>query len=51
MILERLGKCVEALEVIRGPLGGRLRSSFMFPHECLCFLNTVVLLPINLISY
>lgn len=23
MILERLGKCVEALEVIRGPLGGR----------------------------
>ena len=22
MILERLGKCVEALDVIRGPLGG-----------------------------
>lgn len=22
MILERLGKCVEALEVVRGPLGG-----------------------------
>uniref|UniRef100_A0AAQ5YX19 N-alpha-acetyltransferase 25, NatB auxiliary subunit n=1 Tax=Amphiprion ocellaris TaxID=80972 RepID=A0AAQ5YX19_AMPOC len=26
MILERLGKCVEALEVIRGPLGDKLTS-------------------------
>ena len=32
MILERLGKCVEALDVIRGPLGGT-NDSVLKDHQ------------------
>lgn len=43
MILERLGKYVEALEVVQGPLGGEEKKnvcsskeySGLFPVECL----------------
>lgn len=33
MILERLGKCVEALEVIRGPLGGKFLGWILHVHS------------------
>uniref|UniRef100_A0A8C1PZR0 N(alpha)-acetyltransferase 25, NatB auxiliary subunit n=1 Tax=Cyprinus carpio TaxID=7962 RepID=A0A8C1PZR0_CYPCA len=43
MILERLGKYVEALEVVQGPLGGEEKTlcsskenSGLFPVECMC---------------
>ena len=34
MILERLGKCEEALEVIRGPLGGRRLCFYVCVFVC-----------------
>lgn len=37
MILERLGKCVEALEVIRGPLGGKYLGLRLYMHSSVHF--------------
>ena len=36
MILERLGKCEEALDVIRGPLGGRRARVCVCVCVCVC---------------
>lgn len=48
MILERLGKCVEALDVIRGPLGGT-NASVLRDHQhvvspsCSTRVNTILI--------
>lgn len=42
MILERLGKYVEALEVVQGPLGGEMKNWMCFFSDECCVLNVDV---------
>uniref|UniRef100_A0A8C7H830 N-alpha-acetyltransferase 25, NatB auxiliary subunit n=1 Tax=Oncorhynchus kisutch TaxID=8019 RepID=A0A8C7H830_ONCKI len=53
MILERLGKCVEALDVVRGPLGEKLTSELRSrENKCMMMYQRLQLWPeCNALSY
>uniref|UniRef100_A0A674AMH0 N-alpha-acetyltransferase 25, NatB auxiliary subunit n=1 Tax=Salmo trutta TaxID=8032 RepID=A0A674AMH0_SALTR len=53
MILERLGKCVEALDVVRGPLGEKLTSELRSrENKCMMMYRRLQLWPeCNALSY
>ncbi|CAB1352257.1 unnamed protein product [Coregonus sp. 'balchen'] len=53
MILERLGKCVEALDVVRGPLGEKLTSELQSrENKCMMMYQRLQLWPeCNALSY